>query len=170
MPFTCDISASQVMDPATIFDNITSYSFLRYFSTEEAAQKFCHFVPHPDLTGFFPPCPKCGGTMRKEPAPSDRFGFVYRCEKVQQKKMRRRASGTILRAMCTGSVLHSQHLFRKDTAFSPRGVNACVNAWVKQEPVTVDAEECGVAPKTAVDWYNYCREVAEVFVSYQQDI
>ncbi|XP_023212810.1 uncharacterized protein LOC111615625, partial [Centruroides sculpturatus] len=39
-----------------------------------------------------------------------------------------------------------------------------------QEPVTVAVEECGVAPKTAVDWYNYSHKFAEVFFSYQQEM
>ncbi|XP_023220813.1 uncharacterized protein LOC111622640 [Centruroides sculpturatus] len=174
MPYSCDISASPVMNPATIFNNITSYSFLRYLPTEDAAQTFCHLVGlvlHPDLTGFCPPCPKCGGTMRKEPAPSDRFGFVYRCEKVQQKKkMRRRTGGTVFRAMCTGSLSCTHNTFFERTQLTAQEVLMLVYSWVKQEPVTVAAEECGVAPKTAVDWYNYCREVAEVFVSHQQNI
>ncbi|XP_023236284.1 uncharacterized protein LOC111635526 isoform X2 [Centruroides sculpturatus] len=45
-----------------------------------------------------------------------------------------------------------------------------IYSWVKQEPVTIAAEECEVALATAVDWYNFCREVAEVFVSQNQDI
>ncbi|XP_023232455.1 uncharacterized protein LOC111632293 [Centruroides sculpturatus] len=40
--------------------------------------------------------------------------------------------------------------------------------WVKEEPVTVAAKECCVDLQTAVDWYNFCREIAEVIMSNDQ--
>ncbi|XP_023232454.1 uncharacterized protein LOC111632289 [Centruroides sculpturatus] len=109
------ISKTPVVDPEEIFENLTCFNFARYFPTEEAADKFCHMVglvPHLDLAGFVPSCPKCGGMMRKEPAPADRFGFVYRCEKLQQKKkMRRRTGGSVWQAVCTGTLSCTHNTF-----------------------------------------------------------
>ncbi|XP_067121638.1 uncharacterized protein, partial [Centruroides vittatus] len=174
MPFNCDRSASPVVDPDDIFDNLTSYEFRTYLPTEEAAQKFCHLVglvPHPDLTGSIPPCPRCGGPMLKEPAPSERFGFVYRCEKLKQKKtVKRRTGGTVRRAVCTGSLSCTHNTFFERAKLSALEVLTLVYSWVMQLPVTIAAEQCRVALATAVDWYNFCREVAEVFVSHAQNI
>ncbi|XP_023237925.1 uncharacterized protein LOC111636818 [Centruroides sculpturatus] len=108
--------------------------------------------------------------MRKEPAPADRFGFVYRCEKLQQKKkMRRRTGGSVWRAVCTGTLSCTHNTFFERAQLSAQEVLMIIYEWVKEEPVTVAAKECGVALQTAVDWFNFCREIAEVFVSNNQN-
>ncbi|XP_023220038.1 uncharacterized protein LOC111621980 [Centruroides sculpturatus] len=83
------VSESSDVIPTEIFENLTSFLFYRYFPTEDEAQKFCHLVgmvPHPDLTNFIPPCPRCGGAMEKKADSSEKFGYIYRCEKINQGK------------------------------------------------------------------------------------
>ncbi|XP_067127417.1 uncharacterized protein [Centruroides vittatus] len=44
-----------------------------------------------------------------------------------------------------------------------------IYSWVLKLPVTDAALQCGVSRQTAVDWYNFCREIAEIFVSNNQN-
>ncbi|XP_023218173.1 uncharacterized protein LOC111633440 [Centruroides sculpturatus] len=173
MPFVMEpLSESSDVIPSEIFENLTSYLFYKYFPTEDAAQKFCHLVgmvPHPDLTNFIPPCPRCGGAMEKKEDSSEKFGYIYRCEKINQReKKRRRTGGFIWRAKCTGAISCAQNTFFEGAKLSAQKVLMIIYSWVKDEPVTLAARECGVAKHTAVDWYNFCREIAEVIVSNDQ--
>ncbi|XP_023233574.1 uncharacterized protein LOC111633267 isoform X2 [Centruroides sculpturatus] len=167
-------SESSDVNPSEIFEDLTCFTFSQYFPTEDAAQKFCHLVgmvPHPDLSGFIPPCPQCGGAMEKKLDQSEKFGYIYRCVKLKEKeKKRRRTGGFVWRAKCTGGLSSTQNTFFEGSKLSAKKVLMLIYAWIIEQPVTLAARECGVAIQTAVDWFNFCREVAEVFVSQQQDI
>ncbi|XP_023231318.1 uncharacterized protein LOC111631328 isoform X1 [Centruroides sculpturatus] len=175
MPFCMEpVSESSDVNPSEIFENLTCFSFYRYFPTEDAAQKFCHLVgmvPHPDLTSFIPPCPHCGGAMEKKSDPSEKFGYIYRCVKLKEKeKKRRRTGGFVWRAKCTGAISCTKNTFFERAKLSAQKVLMLIYSWILKQPVTLAARECDVAIQTAVDWFKIFREVAEVSVSQQQNI
>lgn len=123
-------------------------------------------VPKRDCS-LTPPCPKCGESTRPRTDTKNKFGYRFACSNVRIKHIRhnsKRAKTTRVQT-CTGSVSPAHNTFFGQIRAPTLQVLQLMYCWVANFPVRQAEAETKVSTKTADDFYDFCREVAEIVVS-----
>ena len=107
-----------------------------------------------------PGCPRCRAPMQVKADRHKPFGWRYRCVARLSERRRRRTA----LSRCRTSVSPTTNTWFQDC----RDVGVALYLtfmWSCRVPVRQAIRDSGAGPITAVDYYNMCREVAEVVMT-----
>lgn len=166
----CSVVAEKPQEFAENLKNLTSFTFMKVFPDEESAVNACCEI------GLLPKrnceriilCPKCGDNTRAHSSSDNRMHFIYRCYKRMKFQEKLKTENAALKGKevrCYGYISPLSNTFFEGVSASTLQVLRLLYCWVIKIPVTSAAIEAQVSKRTAVDFYGFCREIAEIIIS-----
>lgn len=151
-------------------DKLTPFSFHEIIPDEATAIRICGILGLVPEKGRTPPpnCPNCSEIMSEKNHPANRLGFVYICwrKKLSEKQPPQNQSCSRRSvARCGGYMSPLKGTFFSSIRTTFLQILRIVYCWISKLPVTTASQFVQVARQTAVDFYSFCREVAEIVIS-----